>query len=183
MPFKFEELSIPGVILVTPKVFKDDRGFFLETYTQYDFFAYKIAVDFIQDNHSRSTKNVLRGLHFQKGLHAQGKLVRCIQGEIYDVAVDIRPDSPTFKKWVGVFLNEENKKMLYIPEGFAHGFSTISDTAEITYKCTNYYNAGADGGIIWNDSDLNIDWHIEKPILSEKDQKHPTLKEYLTNVG
>jgi len=183
MPFEFEKLDLGGVTLVTPKVFNDSRGFFLETYKASEFYAAGIHENFTQDNHSFSTMNVLRGIHFQNHPHPQGKLVRCIRGTIFDVAVDLRPTSPTFGKWVGVELSEENKQMLYIPPGFGHGFSTLSETAEISYKCTAEYNFDLDGGIIWNDPELAIDWRIANPKVSEKDEKLPTLYKYLRSQG
>ena len=148
MPFEYEKQAIPDVILVKPKVFGDKRGFFMETYKKSDFFANGITVEFNQDNHSKSTKGVLRGLHFQKAPHAQAKLVRCSKGRIYDVAVDIRPNSKTFGKYVKVELSEENKHMLFIPEGFAHGFVALSDEVELLYKASGEYCAEADCGIL-----------------------------------
>ncbi|MCQ6254061.1 dTDP-4-dehydrorhamnose 3,5-epimerase [Methanocaldococcus sp.] len=177
MPFKFRRLEIPEVILIEPIVFEDERGFFMETYKYSEFSKFGIKEIFVQDNHSKSKKGVLRGLHYQKNPNAQGKLVRCIRGEIFDVAVDIRKGSPTFGKWVGVILSEENKKMLYIPKGFAHGFCVLSEEAEVIYKCTAEYSPEDDRGIIWNDKDIGIDWPIKNPILSEKDKKHPPLRE------
>ena len=182
MPFEFIKQKIKDVILVKPKVFGDNRGFFMESYNKSEFCANGIDVDFTQDNHSKSIKNVLRGLHYQAKPYAQAKLVRCTKGRIYDVAVDLRPNSPTFKKYVKAELSEENKQMLFIPEGFAHGFVVLSDEVEILYKATGEYNALADRGILWNDEDINIDWEIDfEPILSEKDKKQPKLKEI--NLG
>ena len=180
MPFTFEKLEIPEVILVKPKVFSDERGFFLESYKKSDFWENGIKEEFMQDNHSKSVKGVLRGLHYQLPPKAQGKLVRCIRGKIFDVAVDIRKNSPTFKKWVAVELSEENKYMLYIPPGFAHGFLTLSEEAEVLYKTTNEYAPELDRGIIWNDPEININWPIEivkEPILSNKDKNLPFLKD------
>ena len=177
MPFNFKRLRIPEVILVEPTVFKDERGFFMETYKMADFVAAGIKKDFVQDSHSRSAKRVLRGLHYQTPPFAQGKLVRVVRGEIFDVAVDIRKGSPTYGKWVGVLLSEENKDMLYVPEGFAHGFCILSEIAEVSYKNTNVYSPQFEAGIIWNDKDLNIKWPVKEPILSEKDRKWPTLRE------
>ena len=177
MPFSFRNLEIPEVILVEPKVFEDERGFVMETYKMPDFVVSGIKGNFVQDNHSRSSKGVLRGLHYQNPPFAQGKLVRAVRGEIFDVAVDIRKGSPTYGKWVGAILSEENKHMLYIPEGFAHGFCVLSEIAEVMYKSTNVYSPEAETGIIWNDRDLNIDWPIKEPILSAKDKKWPTLKD------
>jgi dTDP-4-dehydrorhamnose 3,5-epimerase len=179
MPFAFEKTSIKDVILVKPKVFGDDRGFFMETYKKSEFAKAGLDVDFIQDNHSKSIKGVLRGLHFQKNPKAQGKLVRCIKGKIFDVAVDVRKDSPTFLKWTGHILSEENKDMLWIPEGFSHGFLTLSDVAEIVYKVSSAeYSPEHDAGIRWDDKDINIHWpfkeyDIDNPILSSKDVSLP----------
>ncbi|MER5082563.1 dTDP-4-dehydrorhamnose 3,5-epimerase [Providencia stuartii] len=165
--------EIPDVLIIEPKIFEDERGFFFESFNQKQFDeAVGYPVNFVQDNHSKSVKGVLRGLHYQEEPYAQGKLVRCIVGEVFDVAVDIRKSSPTFGKWVGVNLSAENKRQLWIPEGFAHGFYVISDIAEFEYKCTAFYNADAEGSIIWNDSVVNINWPTDKnkyPILSSKD--------------
>lgn len=177
MPFSFKRLEIPEVVLVTPEVFPDGRGFFLETYKMPDFAASGIAGNFVQDNHSRSGRGVLRGLHYQNPPLAQGKLVRAIRGEIFDVAVDIRKSSPTYGKWVSTILSEENKNILYVPEGFAHGFCTLSEVAEVVYKATNVYSPPSEAGIIWNDEDLNIAWPFKEPSLSGRDRKWPTLAE------
>lgn len=178
MPFEFVRQEIPDVVLVKPKVFGDNRGFFLESYKKSEFFANGIDVEFNQDNHSKSIKGVLRGLHYQKSPYEQAKLVRCSKGRIFDVAVDIRPNSPTFAKYVKVELSEDNKQMLYIPAGFAHGFVVLSDEAELLYKASGEYAQNADSGILWCDKDINIDWGIDfEPILSEKDKSQPKLKE------
>lgn len=178
MPFEFKKLEIEEVILVTPKVFKDDRGFFLESYQKTTFQNNGIDVEFNQDNHSKSTKGVLRGLHYQTNPKAQAKLVRCSKGKIFDVAVDIRKNSKTFGKWVGEVLSEENKNMLFIPEGFAHGFIVLSDEAELLYKASNEYSPSNDRGIKWDDPDINVEWGIDfEPIISEKDAKQPYLKD------
>ena len=178
MPFEFERQSIPDVILVKPKVFGDNRGFFMETYKKSEFVQNGIDVEFNQDNHSKSSAHVLRGLHYQAKPYGQAKLVRCVRGRIYDVAVDIRPNSKTFGQYVKVELSENNKNMLYIPEGFAHGFVVLSDEAELCYKASGEYNKDADRGILWNDKDININWEIDfKPVLSDKDKVQPTLKE------
>ena len=178
MPFEFKKLSIPDVILVIPKVFDDERGFFLESYKKTEFHKNGITVEFNQDNHSKSTKNVLRGLHYQAAPKAQAKLVRCIAGEIFDVAVDIRKNSPTYGKWVGEKLSAENKHMLFIPEGFAHGFRVLSDKAELIYKASNEYSKEHDRGILWNDPDINVNWGSDfEPVLSDKDKHQPKLKE------
>ncbi len=168
---KFTPLSIPDVFLIEPKIFKDDRGFFFESFNFNEFKkATSLDVNFVQDNHSKSTKGVLRGLHYQKSPHAQAKLVRVIQGEVFDVAVDVRSDSPTFGQYVSQILSAENKKQMWIPEGFAHGFLTISETAELLYKTTSYYNPDFERCIIWNDKTLKINWHQnEKIILSIRD--------------
>jgi dTDP-4-dehydrorhamnose 3,5-epimerase len=175
LPFIFKNLKIPEVILIEPKVFPDERGFFLESYKSSDFFDVGITENFVQDNHSKSKYGVLRGLHFQKNPKAQGKLVRCITGEIFDVAVDLRKNSPSYGKWVGEILSEENKKMLYIPKGFAHGFCVLSSDAEIIYKCTEEYAPEYDAGIKWNDNVIGIEWPVVDPIISEKDSLLPNL--------
>jgi dTDP-4-dehydrorhamnose 3,5-epimerase len=161
---------IPDVLIFEPKVFGDERGFFFESFNHKLFEeAVGYPVTFVQDNHSKSSKGVLRGLHYQLPPHAQGKLVRCVAGEVFDVAVDIRKSSPTFGKWVGVHLSGENKRQLWIPEGFAHGFFTISETAEFLYKTTNYYHPQSDRSILWNDESLSINWPSNETILSKKD--------------
>lgn len=178
MPFEFEKLEIKDVILVKPKVFGDNRGFFLESYKKSEFFGNGITAEFNQDNHSKSSARVLRGLHYQAAPYAQAKLVRCSRGRIYDVAVDIRPNSQTFGKYVKVELSEENKHMLFIPAGFAHGFVVLSNEAELLYKASGEYNQNADRGILWCDKDINIDWGIDfEPVLSEKDKVQPPLKD------
>lgn len=166
-------LNITDVILLEPKVYGDERGFFFESFNQQAFNqAVKKDINFVQDNHSKSTKGVLRGLHYQLAPKSQGKLVRVIQGEVFDVAIDLRKDSPSLGKWVGATLSAENKKQLWIPEGFAHGFITLSDTAEFLYKTTDYYAPEQERSIIWNDPDLNIQWPQNiTPILSDRDQQ------------
>ncbi|MDI6716565.1 MAG: dTDP-4-dehydrorhamnose 3,5-epimerase [Actinomycetota bacterium] len=176
MPFTFTPLEIPEVLLIEPLVFSDERGFFMECYNKKDFKVHGFTREFVQDNHSKSAKGVLRGLHYQKKPMAQGKLVRCVKGLIFDVAVDIRTGSPTFGKWVSAILSEENKKMLWIPRGFAHGFIALEDGTEVIYKVDNYYSPQDDRGIIWNDPDIGVKWPIENPILSEKDLALPLLK-------
>ncbi len=177
MGFKFEETKLKGVFIITPQVFGDSRGYFMETYKKDEFAAAGIDREFVQDNESSSTRGVLRGLHFQKN-HTQGKLVRVTKGEVFDVAVDVRPDSLTFGQWVGETLSSEEKNMIYIPEGFAHGFLVLSDTAEFVYKCTDVYDPSSEGGIPWNDPDIAVEW----PKLdceyktSEKDGMHPGFK-------
>ncbi len=177
MPFEFEKLEPAGLVLVKPRVFADERGFFIETYKLSDFARAGINENFTQDNHSRSVKNVLRGLHYQKPPFAQGKLVRCISGRILDVAVDMRKDSVTFRKWEAVELSSDNAHMLYLPEGFAHGFLVLSDTAEIMYKCTREFSPAHDAGIRWNDPQLGIKWGITDPVLSAKDLNLPLLED------
>lgn len=182
MPFEFEKFDIEDLLLVKPKVFGDKRGFFMESYKKSDFCKNGIDVEFNQDNHSKSSAKVLRGLHYQAAPHMQAKLVRCVSGRIYDVAVDLRKNSPTFKKWVRVELSEENKFMLYIPEGFAHGFVVLSNEAEIVYKASGEYAPEADRGVLWNDREINVDWGIDfDPVLSDKDKKQPTLKNINTD--
>ena len=202
--FRFEKLEIPGLVVITPKVFPDERGYFLETYSEKDFAKAGIDCKFVQDNQSGSTFGVLRGLHFQKE-HPQAKLVRATFGQVFDVAVDLREGSPTFGKWHGVLLTDENKKQFFIPKGFAHGFVVLSGKAEFTYKCDDFYAPGDEGGLIWNDPEVGIEWPIEgfleadgsenasaaqveklkkeDIILSEKDQKHPGLSEVFRFKG
>jgi dTDP-4-dehydrorhamnose 3,5-epimerase len=175
MSFIFKILKIPEVILIQPKFFLDKRGFFMETYKQSLFVEFGIKEKFVQENHSRSKKSVLRGLHYQKNPKAQAKLVRCISGKIFDVAVDIRKKSPTYGNWVGVILSEQNKKEIFIPKGFAHGFCVLSEQAEIVYKASNEYSLKHERGIIWNDPKINIKWPTKKPIVSKKDSKFPLL--------
>jgi dTDP-4-dehydrorhamnose 3,5-epimerase len=170
--------SIPEVIVFIPSVFTDSRGYFLETYQQQKYAEAGISKAFVQDNQSYSTKNVLRGLHFQLR-HPQAKLVRVTQGSVFDVAIDIRKNSPTFGKWHGEILSAENKKQMYIPENFAHGFCVLSDSAEFVYKCTDFYVPGDESGLIWNDPQLGIKWPIEQPILSDKDGLLPSLTDVL----
>jgi dTDP-4-dehydrorhamnose 3,5-epimerase len=167
------ETEIPDIKIIEPKIFRDERGFFYESFNQKTFSeAIGHPVTFVQDNHSRSVKNTLRGLHYQLPPHAQGKLVRATLGEVFDVAVDIRKSSPTFGHWVGVHLSAENKRQLWIPAGFAHGFLVLSDVAEFQYKCTDFYAPECEGSIRWDDSILNIDWPLEgDPIISVKDRE------------
>lgn len=176
--FNFIKTSIEGIVVIVPTVFGDHRGYFMETYNQAEFAAAGLNMTFVQDNESRSKKGVLRGLHFQKK-NPQGKLVRVIEGEVFDVAVDLRKGSPTFGKWEGVVLSEENKKQFYIPEGFAHGFAVLSERATFVYKCTRLYDPTDEGGLAWDDPEIGIKWPVEngfKPLLSEKDTKNPLLK-------
>ena len=173
MAFTFIKTKIPGVIVIQPQVFGDSRGYFMETFKKSDYAAAGIDKEFVQDNESSSTQGVLRGLHFQKE-HTQGKLVRVTHGEVFDVAVDVRPGSETYGQWEGVILSSEKKNMFYIPEGFAHGFLVLSDTAEFVYKCTDVYDPTSEGGIPWNDETINVEWpKIDVPYkTSEKDEKH-----------
>lgn len=164
-----DQTNLEGVLLVTPQVYGDDRGFFMETYNREKALELGLPGEFVQDNHSKSSYGVLRGLHYQSP-QWQGKLVRVVQGEIFDVAVDIRAGSPSFGKWVGFSLNDENKQQLYVPAGFAHGFCVTSDTAEVVYKCTSLYQPQQEGSLLWNDPEIGIDWPIETPNLSEKDR-------------
>jgi dTDP-4-dehydrorhamnose 3,5-epimerase len=168
--------DLPGVVVVQPDVFRDARGFFLETYHADRYRAAGIAEAFVQDNHSRSVRGTLRGLHLQLG-RMQSKLVRAIEGEIYDVAVDVRVGSPTFGKWVGVTLSAENFKQCFIPAGFAHGFVVISETAQVEYKCSNAYDPKAEIGIAWDDPDIGIRWPVSEPLLSARDRSQPRLSE------
>ena len=177
MPFHFRHLEIPEILLIEPKVFSDARGVFMETYKYSDFVQHGISENFLQDNYSRSSSGVLRGLHYQKDPHAQGKLVQCLRGKIFDVAVDMRKSSPTFSRWVSAELSAENGFMLYVPPGFAHGFIVLGDSADVLYKCTREYSPENDRGIIWNDPDINILWPVKAPVLSEKDEKHPLLRD------
>ncbi|MCR5389638.1 MAG: dTDP-4-dehydrorhamnose 3,5-epimerase [Lachnospiraceae bacterium] len=178
-----ETCEIEGLKVITPTVFGDKRGYFMETYNQNDFKAAGIDMDFVQDNQSSSSKGVLRGLHFQKK-HAQDKLVRVIEGEVFDVAVDLRDGSPTFGKWYGVLLSAENKKQFFIPKNFAHGFLVVSDHAEFCYKCTDFYHPEDEGGIQWDDPDIGVEWPITEDMelnLSEKDAKRDSLKDFIRN--
>lgn len=174
---KVTQTKLDGVVIIEPKVFGDDRGFFLESF-QADRYRELAGIEqaFIQDNHSRSTKGVLRGLHFQV-TNPQGKLVRVVQGEVYDVAVDVNPESPTYGQYEGVILSETNKRQFWVPPGYAHGFVVLSDTADFEYKCTEYYDPSDEGGIIWNDPKVGIDWPLKNPVLSAKDAILPTLDE------
>ena len=175
MPFQFESLDVPDVILVRPTVFRDSRGFFLETYKKSDFVSNGIPDEFVQDNCSHSEHAVLRGLHFQKPPFAQGKLVGALSGEVFDVAVDIRKDSPTYLQWVGVVLTGSARQMVYVPPGFAHGFCVLSEAADVVYKVTAEYRPGYDAGIRWDDPSIGIDWPISEPVLSAKDAALPLL--------
>ncbi len=177
---KVIHVGIEGLCVIEPTVFGDERGYFVETYNQKDFQEAGLDMVFVQDNQSMSVRGVVRGVHFQKEF-PQGKLVRVVRGEVFDVAVDLREESETYGKWFGVTLSAENKKQFYVPEGFAHGFMVLSDEAEFAYKCTDFYHPGDEGGLLWNDPDIGIEWPMregQKLILSEKDKKWPGLREY-----
>ena len=178
---KFTQTEVLGVYVVEPQAFGDHRGFFMESWSKRAFEEAGLFYDFVQDNHSSSTvKGTLRGIHFQRGDKAQAKLVRCVRGSVLDVAVDLRPSSPAYKKWVAVELSAENKRQLLIPRGFGHGFLTLTDDVEFLYKADNFYAPKADGGIRWDDPELKVDWGIAEPILSEKDSRSPFLKDAAT---
>jgi len=172
--------KIPDLLIVKPAVFEDNRGYFFESYNKEQFLGKGIDQNFVQDNESKSMKGVLRGLHFQAPPFAQGKLVRVMKGAVLDVAVDIRKNSPTYGQWASIELTESNKMMYWVPPGFAHGFVTLEDSTVFFYKCTNVYNKASEGSIRWNDPDLNIDWNIKNPILSEKDQISPLFKDFIS---
>ncbi len=174
--------DIEGVVIIKPRIFNDARGYFFESFNKKEFEEKVAKVDFVQDNESKSSRGVMRGLHFQRPPHAQAKLVRCVRGRVLDVAVDIRKGSPTYGKYVAVELTEDNHLQFFIPRGFAHGFAVLSDEAVFQYKCDNYYAPEADGGISIEDASLGIDWQLdlEDVILSEKDKKHPSLKDFET---
>ena len=185
--FKRIETGIEGLYIIEPTVFGDDRGFFFESYSKKDFEEVGIPFEFVQDNHSKSKKGVLRGMHFQYE-NTQDKLVRVAVGSVYDVVVDLRKDSATFGKWYGVVLSAQNKRQFFVPKGFAHGFLTLEDNTEFLYKCTDYYAPQYDSGILWNDKDVAVDWRLdefgiseEELTLSDKDRKQQTLKEYIEN--
>ena len=178
---KIKETPLKDCYIVEPTVFEDDRGYFYEKFNEKKFEELTgLNGHFVQDNVSKSSYGVLRGLHLQKGEHAQAKLVSCLEGSVFDVAVDLRKDSPTFGKWFGIELSAENKLQFYVPRGFGHGFSVLSETAIFAYKCDNFYNKESEGGVLWNDTDLNIDWKLptDAVILSEKDKIQPTFKEH-----
>lgn len=183
--FTFTETPLQGVYVIESTVFGDSRGYFMETYQYEEFKAMGIPQVFVQDNQSKSSQGVLRGIHFQTK-NPQGKLVRVVSGEVFDVGVDLRQGSETFGQWFGVLLSAENKKQFYVPEGFGHGFAVLSETAEFAYKCTAYYDPTGEGGIAWDDPDLDIDWHLDKNIkvnLSEKDKNNQSFKEYCKAMG
>ena len=166
--------KLPGVVIIEPRVFRDERGFFLETYHAERYAEAGLDVAFVQDKHSRSVRNTLRGLHYQK-TKPQGKLVRAVEGEVFDVAADIDPASPTYGQWVGVSLSADNFRQLYVPPGYAHGFCVVSEFAQIEYKCTDFYDPDDEGGVMWDDPVLSIDWPTRAPLLSARDQGHPRL--------
>lgn len=170
--------EIPDLYIVEPRIFQDARGYFFESYNESKLKDQGLDIQFVQDNESKSQKHVLRGLHFQKPPFAQGKLVRVIKGKVLDVAVDVRKGSPTFGHYHAVEISEENKRMFWIPPGFAHGFVTLVDETIFFYKCTNFYNKESEGSILWNDPDLNIQWGVEAPVLSEKDQSAPRFAQF-----
>ena len=181
--FTFTQTEIPGVVVIEPQVFGDDRGYFMETYQKDQFAEAGIDKEFVQDNQSCSRKGVLRGLHFQIN-YPQDKLVRVVNGEVFDVAVDLREGSPTYGQWFGVLLSAENKKQFFIPKNFAHGFVVLSDTAEFVYKCTDFYHPNDEGGLAYNDPDIGVEWPVPEGmelILSDKDQKWGGIKEYTAN--
>ena len=179
---KVYSTALPEVFVVEPEVFQDERGFFLETYHARKYAEAGIPAIFVQDNHSRSRHNTLRGLHAQRR-HPQGKLVRVIQGEIFDVAVDIRPRSATFGRWVGLRLSAQNFCQAYVPPGFAHGFCVLSQSAEVVYKCTDFHDPSDEIGIVWNDPEIGIDWPVAEPIVSDKDRRAPRLAEVAKRLG
>ena len=177
MPFRFTRLEIPEVILIEPKVFPDGRGFFMETFKHSDFADHGITQLFVQENQSQSSRFILRGLHYQKRPKAQGKLVRVVSGEIFDVAVDMRKGSPTYGRWIGRMLSGENRRMLYIPPWCAHGFCVLSEEAGVVYMVTEEYAPEYEGGILWNDADLSIKWPVDEPVVSERDRAWPPLRQ------
>jgi dTDP-4-dehydrorhamnose 3,5-epimerase len=178
---RFVQTDLPGVLVIEPDVYQDPRGFFLETYHAAKYRDGGIAAPFVQDNHSRSIRGTLRGLHLQPG-RPQGKLIRVVEGEIYDVAVDVRRRSPTFGRWVAVTLSAENFKQCYVPPGFAHGFCVLSEDAQVEYKCTDLYEPASEIGVAWNDPALSIPWPIAQPLLSDRDRRNPTLAELMERL-
>ncbi len=176
MDVNIKQLSLPGVLLIEPKCFNDNRGYFMETYHQKKYQKAGIDQAFVQDNHSHSSRAVLRGLHYQLK-NPQGKLIYAVTGTIFDVAVDIRKGSPTFGQWTGAELSAENKRQIYVPQGFAHGFVVLSESADVIYKCTDLYTPGDEYGVLWSDPQIGINWPVESPILSQKDIENPTLNQ------
>lgn len=175
---EFNKTELDGVLVIVPKVFEDPRGFFFESYHAQKYRDGGVDADFVQDNHSKSVRGTLRGLHAQHR-RPQGKLVRCLRGEIYDVAVDIRKGSPTFGRWIGVTLSEANRHQIYVPPGFAHGFCVTSDIAEVEYKCTDVYDPGYELTVMWNDPEVGVEWPVEAPVLSDKDANGKSLREQM----
>ena len=178
MPIAVTKTPLEGVVLIDPKVVQDGRGFFMESWHAREFADAGLSMSFVQDSHSRSGRGVLRGLHYQDMTAPMGKLVRCTAGRVFDVAVDLRLGSPTFGRWVGVELTADNKRQIYVPVGFGHGFQALSDVAEIQYKQTNFYNPVSEGTVAWNDRDIGIEWPIAEPILSPRDQRGVSLKDF-----
>lgn len=178
---QIEKTPLDGLLIVHPKVFNDNRGFFFESYNAEEFKKLGIDVPWVQDNHARSVRDTVRGLHFQRG-RGQDKLIRCIRGSVWDVAVDIRPDSPTLGQWFGLELTEENKTMLFVPVGFAHGYAVLSDEAEVVYKCSNVYDAKLESGFRWNDPQVGVRWPVEEPILSQRDLTSPSFAECIASL-
>jgi dTDP-4-dehydrorhamnose 3,5-epimerase len=183
MPFEFARAEIPDIVVIQPRLFRDDRGFFMESYKRSDFAAHGIAETFVQSNHSRSPRGIVRGLHYQKHPKAQGKLVRTLVGEVFDVAVDLRRGSPTYGRWDGLVLSAENRKAIYVPPGFAHGFCVTSEAAEVLYMTTEEYSLSHEAGVIWNDPDLAIRWPVADPQLSERDRHWPRLRDADNNFA
>ena len=181
MKTRITRTPLEGLVVVNVDFFQDERGFFIENWHKKDFEAGGLPLDFVQDSHSRSSAHVLRGLHYQDMRAPMGKLVRCTAGRIFDVAVDLRASSPTFGRWFSIELTAENKTLVYVPIGFAHGFAALADASELQYKQTEYYRPETEGGIAWNDPDVGIDWPFNDPILSKRDQNQMSLKEYLKN--
>jgi len=181
MKTRVTQTPLAGLLLVNVDYFQDERGFFIEVWHKKDFAEAGLPFEFVQDSHSRSSARVLRGLHYQDMRAPMGKLVRCTSGRIFDVAVDLRVSSPTFGKWFGIELTAENKTQFYIPPGFAHGFATLSNSAEVQYKQTGFYEPAAEGGVAWNDADIAVQWPFRDPILSKRDQNQMSLKQYLKN--
>ncbi|MFP4579834.1 MAG: dTDP-4-dehydrorhamnose 3,5-epimerase [Candidatus Sumerlaeia bacterium] len=179
---QIEETPLQELKIITPRVFGDERGFFYESYSEGKFREMGLPTKWVQDNHALSVKDTLRGLHFQKG-DGQNKLVRCTRGSIWDVAVDIRPDSPNFGKWFGLELSAENKKMIFVPKGFAHGYLVLSDEAETQYKCSSLYDAEIETEVKWDDPDIGVEWPVEHPILSDRDKQAQSFREYAAGVG
>lgn len=179
---QIDKTPIAGLLVIHPKVFNDNRGFFMETYNEARFREHGIDLVWVQDNHARSVRNTVRGLHFQRG-RGQDKLIRCIRGSIWDVAVDIRPDSPTLGQWYGLELSEENKTMFFVPVGFAHGYAVLSEEAEVVYKCSNLYDAKLETGFRWDDPQVGVQWPVSEPILSPRDLTSQSFQEYLETLN